>query len=508
MRALIPVLLAAAHLSAQSEQIPVFRSGVEVMEVDVTVVDGQGRPLRGLRAPEFTVTVDGQPRRVVSAEFISESSSSQPVPALDPYVSNNTDRRPGRLIIIAIDRNNLDTHTVRQSIEPMKKFVGSLGPDDRVAIATVPPPGPMVDFTTNHGQVLDALSRIVGMEDPLPSRYNISNYEALTFDNRSNPIAIQRLLYRVCGDTDPTTLSNCDRDVEQEAMTIAAHLRQTTSQSVSGFAALLKNLRDIEGPKSLIVLSQGLMLEGAHSEASALAVLAAEARVTVNVLLYDVPIGSASQARISETIAQDRDLRQGGLETLASRSRGTLFRVVANPQYVFDRLQSEISAYYMLGVEPTEKDRDGKPHQIRVQVSRSGVQVRARRQVQYTVRTPNTWSREALMGRVLRSPAPSTELPMRLSSYVYKDAEAGKVKLVLAAEIDPETMEKGLDLGVGFAVFDRVGNVAASAQERKIYSANSDLPIRYDVTIGAGSWTVSRQARSDRSRREKRQRRA
>ena len=74
MRALIPVLLAAAQLSAQSDQIPVFRSGVEVMEVDVTVVDGQGRPIRDLRAPEFTVTVDGQPRRVVSAEFISEST--------------------------------------------------------------------------------------------------------------------------------------------------------------------------------------------------------------------------------------------------------------------------------------------------------------------------------------------------------------------------------------------------------------------------------------------------
>ena len=43
------------------------------MEVDVTVVDAKGMPVRDLRAPEFTVTVDGQPRRVVSAEFISDS---------------------------------------------------------------------------------------------------------------------------------------------------------------------------------------------------------------------------------------------------------------------------------------------------------------------------------------------------------------------------------------------------------------------------------------------------
>ena len=32
----------------------------------------------------------------------------------DPYVSNNTDRRPGRLIMLVIDRNNIDTHTVRE----------------------------------------------------------------------------------------------------------------------------------------------------------------------------------------------------------------------------------------------------------------------------------------------------------------------------------------------------------------------------------------------------------
>lgn len=483
MRALIPVVLAAAQLSAQSSQAPVFRSGVEVMEVDVTVVDSQGNPIRDLRGPDFTVTIDGEPRRVVNVEFIAASTDSGPEPERDPFVSNNTDRRPGRLIMIAIDRNNTDTSVLRQSVAPMKNFVNSLAPQDRLALVTIPPPGPAIDFTTNHGQIVDALTRIVGMDDPMPGRFNISNYEAFSFENRSNPLVIQRLLFRVCGDTDPNTMSNCDRDVEQEAITLASHLRQLTSESVSGFASLLKSLREVEGPKSLIIVSQGLMLEGTQSEASSLAQLAAEARVNVNVLMYDAPIGQASQARISETASQDRDLREAGLENLAARSRGSLFRVVANPQYVFDRVKREISAHYLLGVEPTEKDRDGKTHQIRVQVRRQGVQVRARRQLQYMVRTPNSWSREVLMGRVLRSPSPSTELPMRLSSYVYQDSAPGKVKLVVATEIDPETMEKGLDLGLGFVVFDRLGAVVASGQERKVYSANSDLPIRYELTI-------------------------
>ena len=80
MRAILSVLVALsmaapdrASCCAQSDQAPVFRSGVEVMEVDVTVVDAKGMPVRDLRVPDFTVTIDGQPRRVISAEFISAS---------------------------------------------------------------------------------------------------------------------------------------------------------------------------------------------------------------------------------------------------------------------------------------------------------------------------------------------------------------------------------------------------------------------------------------------------
>jgi VWFA-related protein len=498
MRAILSVLIAlsiagpgASTLQAQSDQAPVFRSGIEVMQVDVTVVDAKGMPVRDLRAPEFTVTIDGQPRRVISAEFIADriTSTTEPERPRDPYVSNNTDRRPGRLIMIVVDRNNIDTHTLRGAASALKQFVASIPSEDRLALFTVPPPGPSVEFTTNHAQVIDALSRIVGSDDTMFSRYNISDYEAIAFETRSNPIVTQRLLFRACGDTDPNTMSPCDRDVEQEALAIATHIRHQTSASVSGYAGLLKNLKDVEGAKSMIVLSQGLMLDGSAAEATALANLAAEARVSINVLMFAQAAGNASQARLSETLSQDRDLREAGLETLAARSRGSLFRVVTNPQYILDRLRNEMSAHYMLAVEPAERDRDGRPHQIRVQVGRQNVQVRSRRQVQYTVLKPNTWSRDVVMGRVLRSPAANTELPMRLSTYTFRDSAPGKVKVILAAEIDPESMDKQLDLAIGFVIFDQVGKPVLSGQERKIYSANSDLPIRYELAVAVDPGT-------------------
>ena len=43
-----------------------------------------------------------------------------------PYVSNNTDRRPGRLIMLVVDRNNIDTHTIRGAVAALKRFVAGV----------------------------------------------------------------------------------------------------------------------------------------------------------------------------------------------------------------------------------------------------------------------------------------------------------------------------------------------------------------------------------------------
>jgi len=70
----LSVTLAAVMLSApvpapaSPQQPPTFRSGVELIEVDVSVIDREGRPIADLQASDFTVTVDGGPRRVVDRD--------------------------------------------------------------------------------------------------------------------------------------------------------------------------------------------------------------------------------------------------------------------------------------------------------------------------------------------------------------------------------------------------------------------------------------------------------
>lgn len=43
---------------------PIFRGGTDLVQVDVSVLDGKRRPVRGLTAADFTVLEDGQPREI------------------------------------------------------------------------------------------------------------------------------------------------------------------------------------------------------------------------------------------------------------------------------------------------------------------------------------------------------------------------------------------------------------------------------------------------------------
>ena len=66
MRPVIPVLICLAGLAvagqaqqAPSPSQPTFQSGVDVVQVDVSVLDKDRRPVRGLRLNDFRLLEDG-----------------------------------------------------------------------------------------------------------------------------------------------------------------------------------------------------------------------------------------------------------------------------------------------------------------------------------------------------------------------------------------------------------------------------------------------------------------
>jgi hypothetical protein len=78
------------------------------VSVDVNVVDKDGRPIEDLGRDDFDLTVDGQARKITSAQFISQKTEplkETPAEALPDFSTNTV--QSGRLIGLVVDRGSI-----------------------------------------------------------------------------------------------------------------------------------------------------------------------------------------------------------------------------------------------------------------------------------------------------------------------------------------------------------------------------------------------------------------
>jgi len=342
--ALPAVLLGVAAAAAQSP--PRFPARADVVSVDASVVDSDGRPIRDLASGDFEVEVDGRPRRVLSADFIDYGDPSPPEVGTSPVTTSVTTseaRARRRLILIAVDRGELSAGGIHWTVEALTSLLDRLGPEDQVAVISLPT-GPRLEFTAERAAVKATLERIgPGRDDGI----------AFALPQR------ERL--------DASMISAMDR--------------------LDVLEAVLGNLVRIGGPKSLVLVSGGMTAGDTSPEVverlRRIVTAAAASRTT----LYSLFISQRGREGVAEKSYSatldplgDPQFRAATIEHLTSMSGGALFEVVAGADHIVARLADELSGQYLLGLEPADGDRDGKPHEIKVRVRRSGVTVRARRQ--------------------------------------------------------------------------------------------------------------------------------
>ena len=129
--------IAGVCVSAQQTapgQVPTFRTGVELVTIDVGVVDRQGQPVTDLKPGDFTVSVAGQPRRVVNVEFVDTvKARSTAALAGDSLISTNDGASLGRLFVFIVDQNTLEPGSVRHVTKSATRFFSGLSFADRSA---------------------------------------------------------------------------------------------------------------------------------------------------------------------------------------------------------------------------------------------------------------------------------------------------------------------------------------------------------------------------------------
>src|SRR6185436_5961109 len=146
------VLTIGAVLAASQDPAPrqVFRSGIDLVSVDVLVVDKDGKPIPDLKPSDFTVTAGRQKRTVKSATFVAINSPRVSSGAAEPdapeSASSNTGIEEGRSFLIVVDVGQIDSGQGRGTMDNIAEFVATLGVRDRVGLVTFPTGQPRVDL--------------------------------------------------------------------------------------------------------------------------------------------------------------------------------------------------------------------------------------------------------------------------------------------------------------------------------------------------------------------------
>jgi VWFA-related protein len=373
----------------QSPQQPVFRGGVELLTVDATVVDREGRQITDLAPGEFDVEVVGDARPVVTAEYVKlVDDTPRPVgarkpeppkpPADEAFYSTNAKgtTTAGRMILLLVDQGNIRVGQGRMMMRSAAKFIEQLAPTDRVGLAAIPR-GAVVDFTTEHEKIREALLATVGLASPFKGRFHISLSEAIATVEHSDETMRAQLMMRECGDllASAADVARCEIEVEQECSEVVNQQRQQTLDSLRAMREILKGLGAVDGPKSVILISEGLVMEGLASDVDDIAAVAADSRASLDVMLLDVPAVDVTESQRPSTPREDRDKQVEGLESLAGLSRGALHRVIVTGDNAFQHVLRSISGYYLLAVEAKPRDRDGKRHRISVKSNRRATTV-------------------------------------------------------------------------------------------------------------------------------------
>jgi VWFA-related protein len=478
-------------------QGPTFRSGVDLITVDVGVVDGRGNPVDDLGAAEFTVKIDGEVRRVVSAELVKvdlAAAKKQVADKSETFYTSNLTPPNGRQIVIAVDQMHIRPGSIRPIMAAASRFLDKLSPLDQVAFIVFPEPGPRVNFTSDKLRLRLAMQGLIGQQPrAIAGQHNIGVTEALAISNRRDQLVLASVAIRECRSSDPMQRAQCERDIVTEAGEISRRLREETDESVAGLALILRQLTTVDGHKSLILLSEGLALED-QNELRRLVGLAGAARTSINVMALDLQRGDVTVGETPPTETQDRRIQMQGLEGLATMSMGSLFYVAGTGDPIFERLSSEISAYYLLGVEQRPKDREGDRHRIDVDVRRRGVSIRSRQAFVLSPTANAPKSANDSLRDALVSPFAVSGLPLRVTTFAHHDTASDKVRLMVSAEVGQPGAPKG-EFTVGYLLVTDDNRIAGNYAEKRTLepagaSGNEPLDFLGGVVVEPGIYTL------------------
>jgi VWFA-related protein len=382
------LLLAAASAAAAALQAPpqTFRAGVDVVQVDVSVLDKERRPVRGLSASDFTIFEDGKPRPVVAfvpveiAPRESVEGRASWVRDVAPDAVGNDVRPEGRLVVIMFD------WSIRFADQQLARRIATaavdqLGPDDLAAVVFTNASsnsGTPQNFTADRARLLAAINR------PMASAmYNPPN--GPSHDPRNaNLVMIDDPEGYESGDC------NCRTCVAETIARVADTVRDVPGRrkTLLFIGTYFRGSEALQGPTNrpaappaasgVIPMNPNIMACAAPLRYAREAMQRSLAAANLTVHTID-PVGIETPGNSPMGgLAEGMRVRRDELGSLADMTGGRTIMQTDTPETQLPALFGESQSYYLLAFAPVNSKADGKFHNITVKVNRPDVTVRTR----------------------------------------------------------------------------------------------------------------------------------
>lgn len=489
----VPGSQTAAPAPQKAEtQKPVFRSGVELLALDVSVVDKDGRPVPGLGAGDFTVEIGGKRRTVVRAEYIDFTQVPAAASELSDVSSNQTDTGAPepRTILLLVDDTAFNPAEGKAVFMRLADQVERLFPRDPLGFATLSGRGKSVEFTTNRKPVAEALRTMVGTRMSAAGIGNVrlGLEESVSIARGQDTLTLEQAVARECVGATGPSLQQCRTDVENEARTIADESEREAEETLRLLSRIFDGMAALPGTKYVVFVSPGIPLGRSQELAFALSRNAAASGVRFHAFYVERnEMNDASVDRVSPNAFTDSRMRADGLQTAVDASGGAMHRIIGDPASAVERVRREMSGIYRLGVQLEAADADGKSRSVQVKVGRSGVTTRTYRQIVAPLATADLSATQRLT-RALQSPLAERGIGVRLATFSFRD-DAATARLVISAEADTDAT----GLKVAYVVRDARGKpVSAGEVAPAAIVAQKDEPplVVFAMPLRPGEYTV------------------
>ena len=441
-------------------QPPTFRTATRLVELTVTALDKKGQAVTDLRLEDFAIQENGKPRAITFFKYDGGPSVEPAALPLPPGLFTNrvefTPGPPRNVTALLLDDLNTPTQYSMRVRASATRYLKALGPRTRVAVFHMSARLRVLHDFTDDSEALRARIEKAVIALPLHGEtdFDRSVIEAEQFvDMFKGDRELEALMAEM-------VRSQLETELIANAQSRLARLEKT----LAAIESLGQHLAGIPGRKNLVWISGGismLAVTGAMGMGPRGSIESYEDKVRrtsqrlaqQGIVLYIVdakgldmpgsmsaespgamPVRGRGRFELQQQAESVSDDSQPAMELLSSITGGRYLHNTNDLAEGFKKAAADLEGSYTLGFYVSDEP-DGKWHNLKASVNRSGVSLRHRKGylAEAVAAAPTAWTTETAMA-VIANPIGSSAVQLTAYCAPAPDGEPGTLLVNVRVE--------------------------------------------------------------------------